>query len=341
MRNFENELTKYTKSIDGLMIQGEESRLGLLSRGFVLRRYRAMNCFAIGVPFVKQKEIKSMQIRLRKSIFTENNDRNQCLKINTWSRVTVGLSYRNQFFSLLNGNGKEPLDVKEFSSSSGLVFHVNGMEIINRRNKQNDPCNNYANEQSIKELEDLENGLGCISQSWNSPTSLPDCPKKNAKSFMTMLANGFKDSDVNGKLFDKPCRYIQNLWHRWSVDKLINEQNDTFSMTVVYTDLPFKEITFVPSRSLANLIMNVMAIIGFVLGFSMYKDLPNINLNCLSSSKSRSETDKGTNCRYKLQRDKSAYPNYSTETAELIEIRVAQAHERMSYHNKRLHRNSF
>ena len=343
VRNFENEISKYTKSIDGLMIHGDESRLGLLSTGFVLRRYRVMNCFAIGIPFVKQKEIKSMRIRLRKSIFTENNDLNPCLKINEWSRVTVGLSYRNQFFSLLNRNGKEPLDAKELSSSSGFVFHVSGIEIVNRRNKQNDPCNNYANEQAIKKLEDLENGLGCKAQSWNSLTSIPDCPKKNTKRFETKIANDINYSNVN--LSDKPCRYIQNLWHQWSVDKSINEQNDTFSMTVVYSDLPFKEITFIPLRSIANLVMNIMAIIGFVLGFSMYKDVPNIILNRLTSSKSssddliapRSETDKGMNYRYNLQKDKITEPDYSTETTELIQIR----HERISNNIKRVHRNSF
>ena len=312
--DFENTITQYTKYIDGVFMIEDEARYDQLATSFFLRLLKERTCFAIGVPFVKQKEIKSMRIQIRKSIFSSTNTPRSCLNINKWSKVSVGLQYRNQFFPLLNG--KEMLDTKEFNSSPGFVFHVSGMEIINRRNKHNDPCNIYAKGQAIKGLEDLADGFGCKPPNIDSTTSFSDCFKKTLAMYTKHIDNGLHDSKSN--FFHKPCRYIQNLWHRWSIeDNSLSTKNDTLSMTVVYNRFPFKEITFVPAASLPNLVMNIMAIIGFILGTSIYNIL-NLISNQITRGQSRPTTELNNQF-------SSNVTNGKAEVTKLIESSLPQA----------------
>ena len=159
--------------------------------------------------------------------------------------------------------------------------------IINLRNKQNDPCNRFANDQSIEKLEDITNELGCKPENWDTPSPLPDCSKKEIIKYKKVLVRGLQDFSL-AVLLEKPCRYIQSILHYWELDEMPEKYdsqdynfsdsiqprntfpNDTFPVTVVYKNLPFQEITFVPARSLSNLAAALMAIIGFMLGFTMY-----------------------------------------------------------------------
>ena len=281
IKDFENNIVRYTTQNHG------SKREKNLSTHFYLRRYKAVNCIAIGIPFMMNQEIKSMHVRLRKDVFSDERTAiKQCMSINKWSRMSFGLSYLHQFFPLMEGKEKQ-FGLKELNQLPGFAFHVGGMEIINRRNKQNDPCNSFVNEKSIEKLEDITNELGCKPENWDTPSPLPDCSKKEIIKYKKILVRGLQDS-FSTVLLEKPCRYIQSILHHWELDEMPERydsqaynfsnstqlhniiSNDTFPVTVVYKNLPFQEITFVPAKSLSNLAAGLMAIIGFMLGFSLY-----------------------------------------------------------------------
>jgi hypothetical protein len=72
----------------------------------------------------------------------------------------------------------------------------------------------------------------------------------------------------------KPCRYIQSLWNDHEfLASCPNEKgiDGTFQITVVYNDLPFKEISFIPAHTLWGLITNMLTIIGVILGVTVYQ----------------------------------------------------------------------
>ena len=127
-----------------------------------------------------------------------------------------------------------------------------------------------------------------------------------------------KLQNSKSNFFHKPCRYIQNLWHRWSIeDNSLSTKNDTLSMTVVYNRFPFKEITFVPAASLPNLVMNIMAIIGFILGTSIYNML-NLISNQITRGQSRPTTELNNQF-------SSNVTNGKAEVIKLIESSLPQA----------------
>lgn len=265
IKDFRNEIIRYSQNGTN---SADEAKVEKISTSFAIRQYKLVNCFAIGTPFVKHKEIKSIDFKIRKSLFMPGgNYSKRCLNINERSKTSFGLSYLNQYFPLLKYHEMQ-YRLKELDTTcSGFVFHVNGLEVINRRNKQNDPCNSYANENSINELEDRTNEHGCKPQTWDSHSLFPDCSEKILTEHRRIEDKRFHNSSA--KRLAEPCRYIQNLWHRYDLDTACNDENDTFSITIIYNNRPFKEISFVPAHTLSNMLMNVMAIIGFVLGFSL------------------------------------------------------------------------
>ena len=276
IKDFSNKISQYSKS-------GKASDNGTkgrkLSTNTVLRRYQTGPCFAIGIPFAKKSEINSINIGIKKDMFAIGNIPTKRRMISGKSPFSVGLSFQNQFFPLLKGN-ENVLNWKQLDNAcSGFVFHVRGMEVVKRRNKPSEPCNDYGNEDALKLLDDVATKLGCKPPHWEFPSPLPDCSSKELTMNRKLLDDGLYDS--NAKRMVKPCRSILDLWHDYDFDAsehTCSDAKESFHITVVYNDMPFKEISFVPAYSMWNLAADIGVIFGFVLGFSLFQ-LPDLILS--------------------------------------------------------------
>ena len=270
VKDFHNNIIRYSKEGNDLAngIQGRT-----LSTNIVFRRYKVGNCFAIGIPFMAQKEIHWINVEIKKSIFESGGVPTKQDLVSGKGKFSVGLTYQNQFFPLLNGKEKEIGKHEIQNECPGFVVNVRGIEIVHKRNKPTDPCNDDGFDDSTKVLEDLTAKLGCKPEYWNIPSNLPDCTKEELAEFRDILDDGLYNS--NSKRLIRPCRYMQYLWHDYTFDTSCMEEKGTFHIKVVYNSLPYKEIQFVPSHTLWGLTTNVLTIVGVFLGVSLYQT-PNL-----------------------------------------------------------------
>ena len=93
--DFDGNIVRYSKNgtftIDG--IQGRK-----LSTNIILRRYKVGNCFAIGIPFIRNKQISWINVEIKKDIFEPGNVPTKRDLIDMKGKFSVGLIYQNQFF---------------------------------------------------------------------------------------------------------------------------------------------------------------------------------------------------------------------------------------------------
>ena len=267
IKDFSNQIIQYSKLGIDSTDQMEDRKLSVNA---VLRRYQTKPCFAIGIPYMKMQLIKSMDIVLKKNIF-------QTDMIPTWREVvsgkgqfSLGLSYQNQFFPLLNGKDRKIESQNINNTCLNFVFHIRGMEILRRRNKYHEPCNEYVDEEAEKVLDTAAVKLRCKPPGWDIPSPLPACSKVQLDQSRNILDESLYDS--NEKRLMKPCRTILDLWYDYDFDDTVdwcNNNKEHLRVSLIYDNTPFKEISLVPAHTIWSIISNIGVIIGFFFGFSM------------------------------------------------------------------------
>ena len=277
IKDMKNNKTRFTRT--AVSIEGERViKDKLLSTNIVLGRYQATSCFAIGIPFLEKNGIKSIDVGIKKSIFKNGTfpTRNQI--ISGTSQLTVALSYQNQLFPLLNHNSHSHQSTNLMNyRCSGFKFNVRGMEILRRRNKPSNPCNNYDNENAIMVLNDAATRLGCMPSGWEITSILPDCQdSKLNKSARQLLDDGLHNSNVNRLI--EPCRSFVDLWYDYSFDNSVDscaDDQDTLHVMILYNNLHFKEIGYYRAYTTWDLLSSISVIIGLFLGGS-FLQLPDL-----------------------------------------------------------------
>ena len=241
-----------------------------LSINVVLRRYKATPCFVIGIPYIKTKRIQSLDVVIKKNIFEAGSLPTRHQVVSGKSQFSLGLTYQNQFFPLLNGKDKNLESQNIANTCLNFSFRIRGMEILKRRNKQDDPCNEYIDQDAEKVLDDAAVKLRCKPPYWDVPSSLPDCSKEQLDRSRNILDESLYES--NAKLLIKPCRSILDLWYDYDLDdseEWCTDDKDHWHISLVYNNVPFKEIGLVPAYTIWNLVSNIGVIIGFFFGFSL------------------------------------------------------------------------
>ena len=264
--DFDGNIVRYSKNgtftIDG--IQGRK-----LSTNIILRRYKVGNCFAIGIPFIRNKQISWINVDIKKDIFEPGKVPTKRDLIDKKGKFSVGLTYQNRFFPLIKGKDKEINDDEMKKDCPGFIVRIRGMEIVHKRNKATDPCNNDGEEESIKILEELTTRLGCKPQHWDFPSTTPECTPEEMKKYRDVLDNGLYSA--HGKKLIMPCRYMQFVSHDYDFDTTCLDEKGTFHIKVVYILKQYKEVEFVPANDLSGLILNILTILGAILGLSLYQ----------------------------------------------------------------------
>ena len=276
LRNFESEITRFSKS--GLGIESHNKVTNhRLSTNTIFRRYQATRCFAVAIPFMMNKGISSMDVGIKKSIFNTINIPKSSEIVNGKSHLSVGLSYQNQYFPLLR-HQEESQNVgnEKLGACTGFIMNVRGMEILHRRNRPRDPCNEYTNDNTTKFLEGVMEKLGCKPELWDVNSLLPICSRKQLNKSRQLLDDTLYS--LNERHSIKPCRTILDLWYDKDIDNSMEsctDDEDTFHIKVLFNDLPFKEISFVPAYTIWNLLSSISIIFGLFFGVSLIQ-LPDL-----------------------------------------------------------------
>lgn len=274
VRNFNNNIIKFSSS--GIGIESvNEMKDRQMYANTILRRYLASRCFAIGIPFMKKTGINSMDFGIKKSIFASGNVPTSHEIISGKSQFSVGLSYQNQYFPLLKSKAKQQTeDLRD--NCSGIIFNVRGMEILRRRSKPNDPCSDYVNEDANKVFDEVVDELKCKPHYWDISSPYPDCSEKMLNMSRQLLDRSLYN--YNARNLIKPCRTILDLWYDYDVDHSVDSctsYDENLHITVVFNNLPFKEMSFVSAYTLWNVLSDISVIMGLFLGFSII-NLPDL-----------------------------------------------------------------
>ena len=139
------------------------------------------------------------------------------------------------------------------------------MEIVRSRDKPGNPCNMYGYDEGIQVLDDISTTIGCKPPHWGFATDLPDCLPDNMTTHREILDNGLYQS--NQKSLMKPCTTINDLYSDYAYDTSsdsCSEGKETVDITIVYDDLPFKEIIVTQAYDERSLIGDIAGIIGFL-----------------------------------------------------------------------------
>ena len=259
-----------------------------LSLNTVLRRYQSTSCFAIGVPFFNEKGINSMNVGIRKSLFKDGTVPTRNQLIHGKSQLNIGFSYQNRHFPLVSRDTKTLRSHDSMNNiCSGLVLKVRGMEIVSRRSKPSNPCNDYGDDETLDVLNDAAIDVGCVPRGWELDSMLPVC---QARDLNVSTRQIFDDSlyNSNARHLIRPCRSVVDVWYH-NFDEAIDsctDEPDTLHITIVYNNLHFKDMKFVRAYTIWDLISSLSVIIGLYLGVSVIQ-LPDMMSKALGKKKKR------------------------------------------------------
>ena len=277
--NFDDEKTRFSKSGTGFEARHEVTNRKLATNT-ILRRYQESRCFAIGIPFMTKKGINSIDVGIKRNIFKKGQIPTNKEIIGGESHFSVGMSYQNQYFPLLRHQerGDQNNRDKYIKICSGFTLNIRAMEILRRRSKPGNPCNDYLADDALQALDDVITKLGCIPEFWDVPSTLPVCSNHQLNTNRQVLDDSL--FSYNERHLLKPCRSKLDLWYDNNINTMAetcSDDEDTFHIKVLFNDLTFKEISFVRAYTIWNLLSSLCVIMSLFFGFSLIQ-LPDLLL---------------------------------------------------------------
>ena len=203
----------------------------VFSRGFSIIDYSSVifGCFALDRHVNEQ--ITSYSALIKTSIWP-NNSRPQA------ARMFSFLHYPNQF--MLSGSTfRMSWPKRERYDSLEMVFNVQGVEVLRRRNKVDSPCEQDWKYYDYKMLEEQLKEVGCRAPYQKPRTEFMLC---NTSYQMNNLRLSLKDSKFKQS---PPCRAMEKIYYEYR-DSILEEtsfaRKDHFWLGIGIRDPQFKEI---------------------------------------------------------------------------------------------------
>ena len=192
-----------------------------------------------------------------------------------WLNLDIYLSYPNQLMRSYPIFSIKQLENRKYSSTVKVMLHAT--EVILRRNKYNDICEENWVDDDNQIIQKLVEKVGCHHEFWKADASVPIC--QSQKEFMGLklprlmtIGTSFLDD------YPKPCREIQNIISTAEETTLSeSEANDwDFPVPFISFEFHFKTGTFKVIQSVRafdgeSLIGNLGGYLGLFLGFSIWQ----------------------------------------------------------------------
>ena len=155
------------------------------------------------------------------------------------TNFTTFIHYPNQFLLSLP-TVRYSWRERQTQSTYSMRFIINGMEIINRRHKHNNPCskNWKSYDQSIMDSHIRKTGCKSIYHKLNN--SLPLCASKEK---IQMANFPFGTDDIT--LYSQPCKAAEKIYYtyeEWTMYNTIYEGTGQFWVGLCFFDPRFKEV---------------------------------------------------------------------------------------------------
>ena len=205
-----------------------------------------------------------------------------------WLNLDIYLSYPNQLMRSYPIFSIKQLENRKYSSTVKVMLHAT--EVILRRNKYNDICEENWADDDNQIIQKLVEKVGCHHEFWKADASVPIC--QSQKEFIGVklprlmtIGTSFLDD------YPKPCREIQNIISTAEETTLSeSEANDwDFPVPFISFEFHFKTGTFKVIQSVRafdgeSLIGNLGGYLGLFLGFSIWQ-APEVMFKILKKAK--------------------------------------------------------
>ena len=213
---------------------------------YVSARWYNKKCFTINMPFVENRRIYFMDIKIREYIFENGiHPRNQ--------EFQISMHYPYQLMrSLLLARVNWESNVYT-TDCFRLKVRVGSMEVLKRRNKYQAPCNDDLEGHDNITLTRLIKYAGCAPSHWKSESELPKCNKRSQYRYIDRLLQ-----DVEEHL--PPCTSIERLITTASGYDCSQEDRD-LRLTFYFQEPLYKEINVLRAYGFQSLVGNAGKII--------------------------------------------------------------------------------
>ena len=229
-------------------------------------------CFSTNIPFDQNNKVQNLRLFVKSSIFPKTLHEDFKFDKN----FGVFVHYPQQFF-------RSPIHklyqkVQNGSILSVLNFKVVNMEVLRRRNKQQQQCNDKRNDDE-KILEKFMSVVGCKPPHWDIIGDQQPCAKPGK---MQMFGQPFVEWIPNVpsmQILDDlppPCQDILEIHYEYSETKWdkaefagLDVETDFFEVNLAFPSSTYKEIIHVKEYDADSLVGYVGGYIGMFLGLGL------------------------------------------------------------------------
>ena len=223
--------------------------------------FLATKCFSLGIPFIKDQTIFEANLEFKKSIFNNGerpahgNDR----FVDDY--FTFVPHYPNQFGRhFLLGQRNWPVRNKNISESYTTQVNIRSVEIVQRRNKYQRPCNENLEDYDENIIHWITNKIGCQPPYWNYTSVVPLCKTKEELQRASTLMLLALEGDLKSLKYteEPPCRGLEQVQFDFR-DIDIDEgkhTTPTVKFEIDFKAFSYKKVTDVRSIDIESLIGN-------------------------------------------------------------------------------------
>ena len=255
---------------------------GSSSSFYVNYRSGIKKCFSFEIPYFQQQLVWSLFIKIKANIFPSgkrpaiprfdgNNIKDGGFQTAFHYPMQFYRSYGTWKYQWESISPKELGNIK--CSGFYMRFHIRGIEVLTRRNKPKEPCNeNWLNDDHNVTLR-LSNVAGCrLFYQQTNRSNLSIC--SNANDIAKILTPTRDELRVT----PHPCREIKRLKYEYeegielplrTKEACRIKPNDWYLLQIYFKENTFKNIRHVRNYDFDDMFGNIAGYIGFILGCSV------------------------------------------------------------------------
>ena len=231
------------------------------------------------------RDVVGARIKLKRSIF-----KNGIGPVTGYFYVQLIFPYQSYFSDSSSGLASWPLRTKESTKNYIMSFTLQGMDVLQRRQKKHKPC--YELEDYDSEIRDaIIEKSGCRLITWVTNRSEPLCTtKKSLHDLLTMITDTAYRK--NGGMYKEPCRSIEKTKLQFTeldiqsaTEPLEDKEDGWVAIDFSISNRKFTEIKQVRKYDYQSLIGNAGGYIGIWLGYAIW-NVPTIIVDAWKYMKS-------------------------------------------------------
>ena len=201
-------------------------------------------CYSIDVPFIKGVLIQTLKLRIQGPLFfygIRPSANEFSIKFHYPNQQLMSISKQTSWVSSYN-----------FSRFYEKNIYLDDIHILQRRNKQNQPCHNENYDRYV--IDKVTDLVGCKFNVFNNLKNFPLCNKSSqAKASIYEATNQIP-----------PCRSLISVYDWYTESDKSNDNMNTslMDLTIHYPDKIFEEIIYTKEYSFEALVGNIGGYIG-------------------------------------------------------------------------------